>query len=97
MARSAVVNCTCTSLSASAKVAGDTWGPTAGPGPDAGGAPGGGCVGSCAGSSAWPCALLVETKAAPVGPSEDCAKKSLRELVMGPPRGIVAESCTQKA
>src|SRR5260370_17109555 len=40
-ARSAVVKFICTSFSASAKVAGDTFGPTAGPVPNAGGAPGG--------------------------------------------------------
>src|SRR5437016_5653741 len=96
-ARSAGVKFTCTSFSASAKVAGDTSGPTAGPVPNAGGAPGGSSVGSCASSPAWPSALLPEATAAPMRPSEVCAKKCLRDLDMGPPRSIVAESCTHKA
>ena len=47
-ARSASVNSTCTSFSASAKVAGDTSGPTGGAVPNAGGAPGGRSLGFCA-------------------------------------------------
>src|SRR5438552_5502273 len=91
-ARSAGVKFTCTSFSASAKVAGDTSGPTAGPVPKAGGAPGGSCVGSCATSASWICALLFEVTAAPMRPSDVWVKKSLRDLDMGPPRSIVAES-----
>src|SRR5947207_115557 len=91
-ARSAGVKFTCTSFSASAKVAGDTSGPTAGPVPNVGGAPGGSCVGSCATSASWICALLFEATAAPMRPSDVWVKKSLRDLNMGPPRSIVAES-----
>src|SRR5438270_8009271 len=85
-ARSAAVISNCTSFSASAKVAGDTSGPTAGPVPNAGGAPGGSCVGSCV--------LLLEATAAPIRPSEVWVKKCLRDLDMGPPPTIVAESFT---
>src|SRR5712664_642682 len=95
-ARSAVVNCACTSFSASAKVADDTSRPTAGPVPKAGGAPGGSCVGSCASSFAWYCALPPVATAAPMRPSEVWVKKCLRDLDMGPPRSIVAESRGQK-
>src|SRR5260370_41055036 len=52
-ARSAVVKFICTSFSASAKVAGDTFGPTAGPVPNAGGAPGG----SGGGGLGGPCSV----------------------------------------
>src|SRR5580704_4796677 len=48
MVRSAALNSTCTSFSASAKVEGETSGPTAGPAPKAGGAPGGRSKGCCA-------------------------------------------------
>ena len=50
-ARSAGVNCTRVSFSASRKVVGETSGPTAGPVPNAEGAPGGSLEGSCASAS----------------------------------------------
>src|SRR6202158_4087655 len=92
MARSAVESCTCTSFSASAKVAGETSGPTAGPVPKAGGAPGGSCVGSWAISLAGSCAFERTATAAPRRPSEVWVRKCLRDLDMNPPGSIVAES-----
>jgi hypothetical protein len=83
-ARSVAANPTCTSFSASAKVAGDTSGPTAGPVPNAGGAPGGSWFGC------W--ALLIRDAVAAISPSEVRVKNCLRDFDMCPPGCIVAES-----
>src|ERR1700678_718661 len=71
-ARSAALNSTCTSFSASLKVAGETCGPTAGAVPKAGGAPGGGMAASGAG--------FRHADAAAARPMDARLKNCLRDL-----------------
>src|SRR5262249_52692937 len=79
--RSAVLNSTWASLSASANVVVETCGPTPGPVPKAGGIPAGGadgsCVGACVRSSSNPIV-------APSNPTDAAAKKSLRDSGISP-------------
>jgi hypothetical protein len=70
--RSASLNSTCTSFSASANVRGDTSGPTAGAVAKAGGAPGG--------NSEVFCSWVQEVTAIPKRPREPLAKNCLRDF-----------------
>ena len=82
-ARSAGVNCTCTSFSASANVAAVTSGPTEGPVPKAGGMPGGvGGEGGVGGACGWAAARAVATRAALARPRAVRLRKSRRAVVM---------------
>src|SRR5947209_19215124 len=80
MPRSASVNCTCMSFSASAKVEGETSGPTSGPVPKAGGSPGGRLL------AVW--AWLRRVAAAPRSPNDVVFRNRLRDLDVKPPSGI---------
>src|SRR5579863_1582820 len=79
--RSASVQFTCTSLSASAKVVGETSGPEGGAVPRAGGVPGGTPpeVGD----------LPPHSADAPNNANDECVRKFLREFDISPPNRIV--------
>src|SRR5215470_14127128 len=79
MLRSASVICTCTILSASAKLVMETSGPTSGPVPKAGGSPGGKLL------AVW---LWPRRAAAPRSPSVVVFKNRRRERDMKPPNEI---------
>src|SRR5215472_17917450 len=83
-ARSAGVNSTRISFSASAKVADDTIGPTGGAVPNAGGVPGAGS-GVCAGVAGVCCILPREATAAPKRPMDVLVKNCLRDCDIIPP------------